>query len=281
MIGIFDSGLGGLTIFKEVEKRLPQYDYIYLGDNARAPYGDHSQETILQYTTEAVDYLFRQGCILVLLACNTASAEALRKLQQEWLPKNFPDRNILGVIRPLAEAAVGATRKKAIGVLGTRSTIASHAYRREIAKLDKNIVVIEQACRLLVPLIEEGFEGRPELRMILKRYVRPVKHHNVDTVILGCTHYGIIADAIKRYLGKNVRVLDSGEIVAEKLADYLKRHPEHEQKISRQGRRSFQTTEQTETIDPLVKKFLGRSVPVERVNLFGRNGAPKVTRREN
>jgi len=267
MIGIFDSGLGGLTIFKAIEKRLPQYDYIYLGDNARAPYGDHSKETILQYAQEAVAYLFGQGCILVLLACNTASAEALRKLQQEWLPKNFRDRNLLGVIRPLAEEAAGATKKKAIGVLGTRSTIASHAYRREIAKLDKNIVVIEQACRLLVPFIEEGFEGRPELRMILKRYVRPIKHHNVDTVILGCTHYGIIEDDVKRYFGKNVRVLDSGQIVAEKFADYLQRHPEYEQKLARNGMRSFVMTEQTDTVDLLVKKFFGRSVVVKRATL--------------
>ncbi|MBI4090796.1 MAG: glutamate racemase, partial [Candidatus Komeilibacteria bacterium] len=267
MIGIFDSGLGGLTIFKEIEKKLPQYDYTYLGDNARAPYGDHSQETILQYTTQAVEYLFKQGCVLVLLACNTASAEALRTIQQVWLPKHYPDRNVLGVIRPLAEAAAEATKKKVIGVLATRSTAASHAYRRELKKQIKDVAVIEQACRLLVPLIEEGFEGKPELRMILKRYIRPMKNYHVDTVILGCTHYGIIADDIKRYCGKNVFVLDSGIVVAEKFADYLRRHPEYESKLSKKGNRSFLTTELTGQVGPLVKKFWKTDVKVERVVL--------------
>ena len=267
MIGIFDSGLGGLTIFRAIEKRLPDYDYIYLGDNARAPYGDHSQETILVYTTQAVEYLFKQGCVLVLLACNTASAEALRKIQQEWLPKHYPDRNVLGVIRPLVEEAAQTTKKKVIGVLATRSTAASHAYRRELKKQIKDIAVIEQECRLLVPLIEEGFESKPELRMILKRYIRPMKNYNVDTVILGCTHYGLIADDIKRYFGKNVIVLDSGKIVAEKFAEYLQRHPEYEAKLSKKGSRTFLTTELTEQVEPLVKKFLNKTVPVTRVIL--------------
>lgn len=260
MIGIFDSGLGGLTIFKEVEKRLPQYDYIYLGDNARAPYGDHSQETILKYTTEAVDYLFKQGCQLVLLACNTASAEALRTLQQQWLPKHYSGRNILGVIRPLAEAAVENTRNKKVAVLGTRSAVNSHAYRREITKLNPKITVIEQACRLLVPLIEEGTERKAAARMILKNYLRPVKSHNPDTAVLGCTHYGIMLRDIVHGFGRNITVLDSGTIVAEKFVDYLDRHPEHERKISRGSRRDFLTTETTDIVRPLAKKFLGKDV---------------------
>lgn len=268
MIGIFDSGLGGLTIFKEIEKRLPQYDYLYFGDNARAPYGDHSQDTILNYTTQAVDYLFKQNCQLVILACNTASAEALRKIQQEWLPKHYPERNILGVVRPLAEAAAAASKKKRVGVLGTRSTISSHAYRREIKKLDKGITVVEQACRLLVPLIEEGYEGKTPLRMILKRYVTPVKSHNVDTVILGCTHYGIIAKDIQRYFGRSVSILDSGTIVAEKLADYLERHPEYEKMLTRGGARQFLTSENTETVAPLAKAFLHRAVSFSAVDLI-------------
>ncbi|OGY92043.1 MAG: glutamate racemase [Candidatus Komeilibacteria bacterium RIFCSPLOWO2_01_FULL_53_11] len=267
MIGIFDSGLGGLTIFRAIEKRLPDYDYIYLGDNARAPYGDHSQETILKYTTQAVEYLFQQGCVLVLLACNTASAEALRKIQQEWLPKHYPDRNVLGVIRPLVEEAARISKKKRVGVLGTRSTINSHAYRRELQKQNVDITAIEQACRLLVPLIEEGFEGRAELRMILKKYIRPVKSYNVDTIILGCTHYGLIADDIKRYFGANVRVLDSGAVVADKFAEYLQRHPEYEPKLSKKGSRRFLTTELTEQVGPLVKKFFGKAEKVESVAL--------------
>ena len=268
MIGIFDSGLGGLTIFRAVEAKLPQYDYIYLGDNARAPYGDHSQETILRYTTQAVEYLFQRGCVLVLLACNTASAEALRKIQQDWLPKHYPDRNVLGVIRPLVEEAARISKKKRIGVLGTRSTINSHAYRRELHKQDAEVTVIEQACRPLVPLIEEGFEGRPELRMILKKYTRPVKSYNVDTVILGCTHYGIIAEDVKRYFGVNVHILDSGKIVAEKFAAYLERHKEYISRLATGGKRTFLTTETTEVVAPLVRKFLGRDAEVQRVQLI-------------
>ncbi|MEK7584649.1 MAG: glutamate racemase [Patescibacteria group bacterium] len=268
MIGIFDSGLGGLTIFRAIEKRLPDYDYTYLGDNARAPYGDHSQETILHYTTQAVEYLFKQGCVLVLLACNTASAEALRKIQQEWLPKHYPDRNVLGVIRPLVEEAARVSKKKRIGILGTRSTIASHAYRRELQKQNPDITAIEQACRLLVPLIEEGLEGRAELRLILKKYIRPVKSYNVDTVILGCTHYGIVVDDVKRYFGKNVAVLDSGTIVAEKFAEYLQRHPEYESRLSKKNGPMFLTTERTEQVVPLARKFLGRNVDVKHVSLM-------------
>jgi len=267
MIGIFDSGLGGLTIFKAIEKKLPEYDYMYLGDNARAPYGDHSQETILKYTEQALDYLFNQGCELVLLACNTASAEALRSIQNDWLPKHYLGKNVLGVVRPLVEEAVGVTKKNIVGVLATRSTIASHAYRKELLKLDSKIKVIEQPCRLLVPLIEEDYNGKPELRMILKKYIRPLKDAHVDTVILGCTHYGIIERDITRYLGKNVAVLDSGAIVAEKFADYLSEHPEYESKLSRARLRKFLTTENTETVEPLVKKFLGRSVAIEQINL--------------
>ena len=267
MIGIFDSGLGGLTIFKEVEERLPQYDYLYLGDNARAPYGDHSQETILKYTTEAVEYLFKQGCQLVLLACNTASAEALRALQQHWLPKHYPGRNILGVIRPLAEAAVETSKNKRIAVLGTRSTIGSHAYRREIKKLNSHITVMEQACRLLVPLIEEGIEHKTASKMILKGYLRPVKSYNPDTVILGCTHYGVMSKDISRYFGSKASVLDSGKIIAEKFAEYLQRHPEYERKLLRSGQRRFLTTEHGEMMGSLVEKFLGRHVSVEQVPL--------------
>ena len=268
MIGIFDSGLGGLTIFKEIEKVLPQYDYLYLGDNARAPYGDHSQATILQYTTEAVDYLFAAGCSFIILACNTASAEALPSIQQKILPSKYPGKNVLGVIRPLAEAAAAITKNKRIGVLGTRSTINSHAYRKELKKQNKEIMSVEQACRMLVPLIEEGFEGSPASRMILKKYIRPVQAYGVDTLILGCTHYGIIKKDIQRYIGARVQVLDSGAIVAEKLVDYLQRHPEYETKLTRGGERKFLTTENSDLVAPLAQKFLGRKVGFEQVSLI-------------
>ena len=214
-----------------------------------------------------LDFLFGGGCGLVLLACNTASAEALRALQQDWLPKRYPGKNVLGVIRPLAEAAAEVTKKKVVGVLATRSTANSHAYRRELGKIDKKIMVIEQPCRLLVPLIEEGFESKTELRMILKRYVRPLKDYHVDTIILGCTHYGFIEKDIRRYAGKNVSVLDSGTVIAEKFADYLLRHPEYESMLSRNGARTFLTTETTEAVTPLANKFLGRRVTIEQVSL--------------
>lgn len=267
MIGLFDSGVGGLTIFRAIEARLPEYDYIYLGDNARAPYGDHSQQVILNHTTEGVRYLFERGCGLVLLACNTASSEALRQLQHDWLPKNYAGRNILGVIRPLAEAAAEITRNKQIGVMATRSTVASGAYPRELKKQDPAIRVVQQACRLLGPMIEEGLGGKPEARMILKRYVRPLKSETIDTVILGCTHYEIIRQDIERYFGRRVKVLDSGSIVAEKFADYLSRHPEYEKVLTRQGQREFLTTESVAVVAPLVQKFLGRQVELRQISL--------------
>lgn len=269
MIGIFDSGLGGLAVLKAIEERLPQYDYLYLGDNARAPYGDHSQETILHYTAEGLNYLFQRGCVLVVLACNTASAEALRKIQQEWLPKHFPDRNALGVIRPLAEEAARVTKNNMVGVMATRSTVTSGAYVRELKNLNKKITLHQQACRLLVPLIEEGFENTVATRMIVKRYVRPVKNKNVDTVILGCTHYGRIAPLFARYFGKNIIMLDSGTIIAEKLADYLARHPEYEKRIARSGKRIFATSEETQEVAALAETFLGRAVSFEQAKLGG------------
>ncbi len=274
MIGVFDSGFGGLTIFKAIEKKLPQFDYVYLGDNARAPYGNHSQEVIYAYTLQAVDYLFGLGCDLIILACNTASAEALRKLQLEYIPKKYPGlprgkagKNILGVIRPLAEAAGEATKNKVIAVMGTRSTVESESYIRELKLQNSKIKVVQQACPLLVPLIEENWEKAPETKMILKKYIRPLKSHFPDTIILGCTHYGWLQKDIQRYFGKNIKVLDSGQIVAGKLLEYLLKHPEYAKIKKGKSKNIFLTTDDAKRFQVSAEKYLGRKIKAEKINL--------------
>ncbi len=261
MIGVFDSGLGGLTVLKEFIRLLPQYDYLYLGDNVRAPYGDKDQETIYQYTKEAVDYLFTHGCTMVVLACNTASADSLRKLQAD-----YPERKILGVLIPLAEAAV-ATGAKRIGVIATTSTVQSKSYRREIQKLGPKTDVIQLATPLLVPLIENGQERSVSARRIIKKYILKLKSFNVETVILGCTHYSFVAPTIKRYLGNNIKCLDSGATVATKLQDYLQRHPEIERTLSQNKAVKILTTGAADCFNRSAMKFFGAHIEAERVSL--------------
>lgn len=238
MIGVFDSGYGGLTVLKPFLKKLPQYDYMYLGDNARTPYGPRGAETVKAYSEEAVEYLFEQGASLVIIACNTASALALRHLQQK-----YTDKKILGVLFPLVEKAAQSTNSKKVAIVGTKGTISSKAYDKEIAKLDSEIKVYSQACPLLVPLIEEHWHHKPEALSILKKYLKPIKSYNCDTLILGCTHYPLMYKHFKRYMGKKVKVLDSGEIVADSLADYLQRHPEIEKLLTQNGERKYLTTD--------------------------------------
>lgn len=266
MIGVFDSGYGGLTVFKEIEKLLPDYDYIYLGDNARAPYGDRSQALIYNYSKQALDYLFGQGCDLVIFACNTASAMALRKLQQEYLGQNHPGKNVLGVIRPMAEAVNDLPKKNIVAIMGTTSTIESNAYVHEFANLDKNIKVVQQACPLLVPLIEASRENRPETKIIVTEYSRPLKKYNPDVVVLGCTHYAWLFDTIKNNFPANTIVLESGKIVAQKLKEYLDRHPEYASS-SGQKQRIFLTTSSAEKFDLSAEKFLGRSIKSKTIKL--------------
>ncbi|MBI4779383.1 glutamate racemase, partial [Candidatus Falkowbacteria bacterium] len=189
MIGVFDSGFGGLTVLKEFLRVLPYYNYIYLGDNARAPYGNKSDEAVYNYTREAVDFLFKQGCELIIIACHTASAKALRKIQQEYLPEKHPDKRVLGVVVPMVEEAVNLSRYHKLGVIGTTATINSGAYKKELEKLNDGLEIFQQACPLLVPLVEEGWTEKPEAKMILKNYLRPLKVKEIDTLILGCTHY--------------------------------------------------------------------------------------------
>ena len=260
MIGVFDSGFGGLTILKSFLDELPEYDFTYLGDNGRTPYGNKSLNVIYEYTRQAVEFLFGLGAGLIILACNTASAKALRKIQQEWLPVNYPERRVLGVVIPLAEAAVEASRKGRIGVIGTRATIESRVYEQELDKLRGGLRIFSQACPLLVPLVEENWVGRPETVMILKKYLRPLKTKDIDTLILGCTHYPFLKNYIKKIMGKNCHVLDAPGIVAGKLADYLKRHPEIDKNLSRNGLREFYTTDGEDRFRDFGRKFLGKSI---------------------
>ncbi|MBW2048434.1 MAG: glutamate racemase [Deltaproteobacteria bacterium] len=267
-IGVFDSGLGGLTMLKAFARKLPQYNYIYLGDNARTPYGNKSQDVIYEYTREAVDFLFQRGCVLIILACNTASTKALRKIQHEFLPARYPDRRVLGVVIPLAEAGVEATRYGRIGVIGTQATIESRVYEQELEKLSSRLKVFGQACPLLVPLVEEGWVGKPETNMILKKYLRRLKRKKIDTLILGCTHYPFLHKDIERIMGRNCRVVDGPGAVSHKLKDYLRRHPEIEQRTSRSRTVTFCTTDDPARFKVLGQGFLGRNMAeVERVIL--------------
>ena len=266
MIGIFDSGYGGLTIFKDIEKKLPQYDYIYLGDNARAPYGDRSQKLIYQYSQEAVDYLFAKGCKLIIFACNTASAMALRKLQQEYLPKKYPGRNVLGVIRPLVEAVSELKKNSKVGIMATSSTVESNAYINEFTDLNPSIGVVQQACPLLVPLIEESREAMPETKIILTEYIRPLKRASLDAIVLGCTHYGWLQEMVANSFGPEVVVLRSGQIVADKLAEYINRHPEYDSP-SKKPSRIFLTTNDNYKFNQAAEKFLGRKIKSKSIKI--------------
>lgn len=256
IIGVFDSGLGGLTVFKHFLKDLPEYNYIYLGDNARLPYGEKSSETIYEYSREAVDFLFKEGCNLIIIACNTASARALRRLQQEYLPKHYQDRKILGVIRPLAEKFANQGVNK-IGVIGTKSTINSKAYEIEIKKINPNIKVEEISSPLLVPLIEEGWAKKPETKMILKKYLHPLKTKQIEALILGCTHYPFLLTEIRKIMGKRISVPDPGQVIADSLKTYLIKHPELGLVPSPKKIRQYYTTDDPKTFKVLGEKFLG------------------------
>lgn len=270
MIGVFDSGYGGLTVLKPLLEKLPQYDYLYLGDNARAPYGTRSKETVQRFSEHAVEYLFDQGAVLIIAACNTVSALALRHLQQKYLrDKKVDDKKILGVIRPLVEAAIKNTKSGKISVVGTTGTIESRAYDTEIHQLNSQIKVFSKACPLLVPFIEEEWHKKPEAKMILKKYMRTLKSKNSDTMILGCTHYPLMYNQFKQVMGKNVKVLNSGKIVAHSLEDYLKRHPEIEKKLSKKGKRIYLTTDSPEKFKQFGNSMLKLNISsVEKVSLW-------------
>jgi glutamate racemase len=243
-IGVFDSGYGGLTVFRSIMEQLPGYDYVYLGDNMRAPYGNRSFSAIHQYTWECVQLLFNMGCPLVILACNTASSKALRTIQQQDLKTQDPSKRVLGVIRPTAEVIGNYTKTKEIGVLGTKGTVQSGSYLIEIDHFFPHVKVHQQSCPLWVPLIENGEYDKPGADYFVKEYLDQVmaQSTNIDTILLACTHYPLVADKIKTYLPPNIQVVSQGDIVAKSLVDYLQRHPEMDEKLTKNGTQQFFTT---------------------------------------
>jgi len=268
-IGVFDSGFGGLTVLKEIVKELPEYDYLYLGDNARAPYGSRSFESVYEYTLECVKHLFDKGCHLVILACNTASAKALRTIQQKDLPLLAPEKRVLGVIRPTTEIIGNYSKTGCVGVLGTSGTVSSGSYLVEIEKFFPGLKVYQEACPMWVPLIENNETENPGAEYFIKRHVQDLmkKSPQIDAIILGCTHYPLIQDKIKKYLPGNVQLLSQGNIVAKGLKDYLKRHPEIEQNCSKTQTVSFLSTDKPEMFDKAATLFYGKEVRSKQLEL--------------
>lgn len=268
-IGIFDSGYGGLTVFRAIAARLPQYDYLYLGDNARAPYGTRSFETVYRYTLQCVEWAFAQGCPLVILACNTASARALRSIQQKDLARLDPSRRVLGIIRPTAEVIGQYTTTKKVGVLGTKGTVSSGSYNVEIAQHSPGIEVFSEACPMWVPLVESGEHQGPGADYFVQKHVRALmeKDAAIDTVLLGCTHYPLLEKKIAQHLPPSVRLLSQGDIVAASLEDYLLRHSQMESRISRGGSQQFFTTDDPADFDRQAGVFFGGEVQSEHVAL--------------
>jgi len=261
-IGVFDSGYGGLTVFKEIVRRLPQYNYIYLGDNARVPYGTRSFETVYRYTWECVQHLFALDCNLVVLACNTASAKALRTIQQNDLPLYDSFRRVLGVIRPTAEVIGQYTRTGKVGILATQGTVSSESYVIEIHKFFPDIQVYQEACPLWVPLIENNEFRTPGAEFFIRKDLANLfaKSPDIDTVVLACTHYPLLTDIINKYLPAGVTLISQGELVADSLADYLERHSDLREYCSQGDSRQFYTTGAVPDFDEKASLFLGSAV---------------------
>ena len=268
-IGIFDSGYGGLTILEQIRRQLPNYDYLYLGDNARSPYGTRSFEVVYEFTLQAVQWLFRQGCQLVILACNTASAKALRTIQQKDLPLIDPERRVLGVIRPTVENINKITNSLHVGILGTQGTIASNSYPLEIEKLFPDIFVEGEACPMWVSLVENNEYDKPGADYFIKQHIENIlnKDSRIDTLILACTHYPLLEKKIRKFLPEGIRLVSQGQLVAESLEDYLHRHPEIESKCSKTGACHYYTTESEEKFASMASIFLKGDIKAERVNL--------------
>jgi len=268
-IGVFDSGYGGLTILNDLRRQLPQYDYLYLGDNARAPYGTRSFDVVYEFTLQAVNELFNRGCELVILACNTASAKALRTIQQKDLPNLAPNKRVLGVIRPSAQVVGEYSTSKAIGILATQGTVQSDSYRIEIGNFSPECTVYQQACPLWVPLIENGeFDTEPG-RQFIKHDVESLLSQNpaIDTIVLGCTHYPVLKDYIESLLPASIKVIAQGQIVARSLENYLLRHPAMDERCSKNGSIKFLTSESTEEFDRNAPQYVDSDVRSEHIIL--------------
>lgn len=297
-IGVFDSGYGGLTILDAIRKELPQYDYLYLGDNARAPYGTHSFDVIYRYTLQAVKYLIEQDCALIILACNTASAKALRTIQQTFLAKiNKPNPspslqgrekkpvNVLGVIRPTVEAVPAITKTGHVGILATPATVSSESYVLELEKIAPELTIVQHACPMWVPLIEAGEHNGPGAKYFIGKYLREIlaKDPQIDTLVLGCTHYPLMKARIDNWLefrheldesefpqptdSPKVTTIAQGELEAKSLADYLKRHPEYREQLSTNGTCTYLTTENADRFAQSASQFIGSPVQAEHISL--------------
>ena len=282
-IGVFDSGYGGLTILREIRKQLPEYDYLYLGDNARAPYGTHSFDVIYHYTLQAVRYLLEQDCALVILACNTASAKALRTIQQKDLPLINSQRltanrqkpvNVLGVIRPTVEAVPAITKSGHVGILATPATVSSESYVLELQKIAPDLTITQQACPMWVPLIEAGEHDKEGADYFVEKYLQEIlnKDPEIDTLVLGCTHYPLLKEKIDGWIRNNrnnpsIQTIAQGELEAKSLADYLKRHPEYREQLSTGGRCTYLTTENADRFSQSASIFLNAPIQAEHIDL--------------
>lgn len=268
-IGVFDSGYGGLTVFKSIAALMPQYDFVYLGDNARAPYGNRSFDTVHQYTLQCVEWFFEKGCPLVIIACNTASAKALRSIQQLDLPRLAPEKRVLGVIRPTAEVIGSYTRTNAVGVLGTRGTVLSRSYDIEIGKLFPEVRVYSHACPMWVPLVENGEYNTRGADYFIQKYLDELltEAPDIDTILLACTHYPLLLEKIEKYLPPNITIVSQGNIVANSLIDYLDRHKEIDTKLTKNAEMKFFTTDDTADFDLHGSLFFGEQIKSEFVHL--------------
>ena len=268
-IGVFDSGYGGLTILSQMRERMPEYDFLYLGDNARTPYGTRSFEVVYEFTSQAVRTLFDMGCQLVILACNTASAKALRTIQQIDLPKIDPRKRVLGIIRPTVEYLGDITSTRHVGILATSGTIKSQSYPLEIKKLFPDITISGEACPMWVPLVETGEAASDGADYFIQKHIDRLlsKDDKIDTLILGCTHYPILYDKIRRYTPEHVKIVTQGEYVARSLTDYLRRHPEMDSLCTRQGTCRFLTTESVEVFKDYASIFFDDNIEVKSVAL--------------
>jgi glutamate racemase len=278
VLGFFDSGFGGLSVVREVRRKLPEYAVTYLGDNARTPYGGLSPETIYNYTLEGVLELFRRGANPVVLACNTSSSVALRRIQQEYLPQHHPDKRVLGIVIPTSEEVAHLSASKIIGVLATEMTVTSQAYPQEIYKIDSAVTVHQQACPLLVPLIESGDLHRAESAVgpYIKRLLEI--HDPIDTILLGCTHYALIEPGIRSLLPSSIRLVSQGAIVADKLADYLLRHPEFASRLDVSSAATFLTTGNSSRTQMLAAQFYGAPIRLTSIALLGLVEANETSR---
>jgi glutamate racemase len=266
-IGVFDSGLGGLGILKSFKDNLPSYNYLYLGDNARVPYGSRSPELIYEFTVQAVDFLFKNGCEIVILACNTASARSLRRIQQEYLPEKYPEKRVLGIIIPTAEHISEKLKSRRVGVIGTKNTVASKSFTKEIFKKNPSIKVFEKDCPLLVPLIEADENNREAEDLILKNYLNFLTDKKIDTLILGCTHYFFWKERIKKIVGERISIVSQEKIIPDKLEKYLCKHQKIKEKVGREGSIDFYLTDFDLNFKKQAESFFQKKLIFKKIKL--------------